>query len=264
MIYSGAPSAHLGALAATIRDKLQNNCRCLYLNSPPMVAGIRSNLSVAGVDVAHEIAKASLVLSSDTQQRAGGRFNIDKMMGLLADALKQALADGYDGLWASGDMTWEFGQDRDYTKLLEYEWRLEEFFQQNPALQGVCQYHAEMFPAEVLRQGLLTHPGVYINESLSRLNPHFRPPRSYGAEAAADAGLDEAVGALRAAPVSSTGRLIIEGWASINVIALASVRFAFAASSSLRKVVPARLSTVSQPNSLHHFCRRGASMPAVL
>ena len=106
LIYSGSPSDHLTALAGTVRDKLKCNCRCLYLNSSPMVAGIRSYLSAAGVDVAHEVAKASLVLSSDTQQRATGSFNIDRMMDLLEDALHQALNDGYDGLWASGDMSW--------------------------------------------------------------------------------------------------------------------------------------------------------------
>jgi hypothetical protein len=37
LIYEGAPSKHLPALAAIIHDKLQQNHRCLYLNSPTMV-----------------------------------------------------------------------------------------------------------------------------------------------------------------------------------------------------------------------------------
>lgn len=41
------------------------------------------------------------------------------------------------------------------------------------------------------------------------------------------------------APRSSTGRLIIDGWASISSTALAWSRSALLASSSLRKVVPA-------------------------
>src|SRR5690606_18315801 len=65
-------------------------------------------------------------------------------------------------------------------------------------------------------------------------------------------------------PRSSTGRLIIEGWASISLMALAWSRSAFCASSSLRKVVPARLRTVCQPCSLHHFSRLARSIPAVL
>jgi hypothetical protein len=64
LIYEGAPSRHLPAVAAATLDKLQQNYRCLYLNSPPMVAGMRSYLAAAGVDVAHEVGKASLVLSA--------------------------------------------------------------------------------------------------------------------------------------------------------------------------------------------------------
>jgi hypothetical protein len=49
MIYEGPPSTHLQGLAALIIAKLKANCRCLYLNSPTMVAGIRSYLGWANV-----------------------------------------------------------------------------------------------------------------------------------------------------------------------------------------------------------------------
>ena len=65
------------------------------------------------------------------------------MMHTLEDALGRALNEGYDGLWATGDMTWELGPERDFSRLLEYEWRLEEFFRKHPALGGICQYHAD-------------------------------------------------------------------------------------------------------------------------
>src|SRR5689334_11845894 len=44
LIYQGSPAGQLPAVAATIRKKLRENERCLYLNSPPMVAGLRSYL----------------------------------------------------------------------------------------------------------------------------------------------------------------------------------------------------------------------------
>lgn len=198
LIYSGAPSTHLPPLAVTIRERLATNHRCLYLNSPTMVAGMRSYLSSAGVDVVTQIAKASLALSSDTQQRATGVFNVDMMMNLLADAHDQAIADGYDGLWASGDMTWEFGPEKDLAKLLEYEWRLEEFIHKTPTMSGVCQYHADQLPLEAARQAVLAHPTMYVNETLSRLNPYFREVRMYGAAAALDPAIDTAIAVLYA------------------------------------------------------------------
>jgi hypothetical protein len=58
------------------------------------------------------------------------------------------MKEGYEGLWATGDMTWGFGPQNDFSKLLEYETRLEEFFQQRPTISGVRQYHADPFPAK--------------------------------------------------------------------------------------------------------------------
>ena len=70
-------------------------------------------------------------------------------------------------------MTWEFGSEKDLTKLLKYETRREELFQQHPAISGICQYHADTLPREALREGLLAHPTLFVNETLSRLNPHY-------------------------------------------------------------------------------------------
>lgn len=101
LIYEGAPSRHLPALATLARQKLNDNYRCLYLNSPVMVAGIRCYLAAADVDVAREVEKASLVLSSDQKHLVKGCFDVDRMMSTLEDALDRALADGFDGLWAT-------------------------------------------------------------------------------------------------------------------------------------------------------------------
>jgi hypothetical protein len=181
LIYEGSPARHLPALTALIRQKLSENHRCLYLNSPPMVAGMRSYLYAAGVDVPKEVMRGSLVLSSDRGYLKNGSFDIDRMLILLNDAVTQALKVGYEGLWATGDMSWEFGPERNFCKLLEYEWRLEELFQAQPALYGICQYHADTLPREIMRHGLITHPTICINETLSRLNAHYTARTSYTA-----------------------------------------------------------------------------------
>jgi len=55
LIYEGSPARHLPALVSVIQQKLKEDNRCLYLNSPPMVAGLRSYLFAAGVDVPKEV-----------------------------------------------------------------------------------------------------------------------------------------------------------------------------------------------------------------
>jgi DcmR-like sensory protein len=95
------------------------------------------------------------------------------MLGKLEDSLNQALNDGYKGLWVSGDMTWEFAPGKDFSKLLEYEFELEEMFSKRKELCGICQYHKDTLPQDVMRQSLLVHPGIVISETLTRINPHY-------------------------------------------------------------------------------------------
>jgi len=173
LIYEGAPSAHLANIAETLMQKLQANRRCLYLNSPPMVAGMRWHLSAAGLDLKEQIERGALILSSNQDHLVDGRFETDRMLRLLDDALQQALADGYAGLWAAGDMTWEFGSEHNLDKLLDYERQLEDYMQRNPALSGVCLYHRETLPEHVIKTALLTHPAIYVNATLTQLNPQF-------------------------------------------------------------------------------------------
>jgi len=175
LIYEGSPSQQLPALAGTIKKKLGEGHRCLYLNSRPMVAGLRSYLAAIGMDVENDVSENRLVLSSESMASADGGFDVDIMLGKLEDALDQALSDGYKGLWASGDMTWEFGAEKNFGKLMEYEYRLEELFCKRQELCGICQYHQDTLPRDVTRQALLVHRTIFINETLSRVNPNYVP-----------------------------------------------------------------------------------------
>lgn len=196
LVYKGSPAPHLPRLSALIRQKLNENHRCVYLNRPFMVAGMRAHLFAAGINVPQEEIKGSLALSSDTGYLLNGRFDIDRMLRTLEEALDQALNDGYQGLWASGDMDWEFCPEKDFSKLLDYEWQLEEFLQKRPALSGICQYHTDTLPHEVLRQGLMTHQSVFLNETLSRLNPHYVKRTSFTAQSSNTPALNNMINCL--------------------------------------------------------------------
>jgi hypothetical protein len=169
LIYDGSPEAHLPGLAALIYSKLKTNRRCLYLHNPAMVAGIKSYLFAAAVDVNQELSRGALVLSSDRSHLMDGRFDVGSMLASLANTVDQALRDGYAGLWATGDMTWEFGSDRNFDKLVEYERSLEGLFHSYPALAGICQYHQDSLPQQVIQDARSLHQYLFVNETLSKI-----------------------------------------------------------------------------------------------
>jgi hypothetical protein len=172
LIYEGSPSEKLSLLATILQQKLNKGYRCLYLNSAPMVAGMRSAISALGTDVASEIAKGRIVMISEPVSEEGS-FSIEGLLIKLEATLDEALSAGYKGLWASGDMTWEFAPENDFSKLLEYELKLEEMFKRRKELCGICQYHKDTLPRDAMRQALLVHPTIVINETLTRINPHY-------------------------------------------------------------------------------------------
>ena len=172
LVYGGFPSRQLPAVAEVMRQMLSENYRCFYLNSGPMVAGMRSYLAAAGVDVSYEFKRGSLILTSEQAHIHGSVFDADGMLETLERSVRDALAEGYAGLFATGDMTWEFGPDQDVGKLVRYEVKLEELFRKYPELSGICQYHADSLPREFVREGLVSHGTIFVNQTLSRINPY--------------------------------------------------------------------------------------------
>ena len=139
-----------------------------------MVSEFKSFLVGQGIDVEDRAARGNLLLSSAQDHLlSGGQFDVEATMQLLAGMLAGALNDGYQGLWGSGDMVWEFGPQKDFSKLVEYEVRLDNFLRQNPNIEGVCQYRADALPRDAVRKGLLVHPRVLVNESSSFPNSWY-------------------------------------------------------------------------------------------
>lgn len=59
---------------------------------------MQSRLYVGGINVKEEIMSGRLVLSSDNTHLVDGHFDVDRMKGMLEQALNQALYDGYQGV----------------------------------------------------------------------------------------------------------------------------------------------------------------------
>ena len=146
------------------------------MNSSAMVSALRSYLVSAGININRHTESGSLTISSDQSHLIGGRFEIDPMISKLKNEALRSQSEGYAGVWISGDMTWEFGNEKNLEKLLEYEYKLEQLFHEVPSLNGICQYHMDTLPPDCIADALHAHQEVCINESLNKSNPHYVQP----------------------------------------------------------------------------------------
>lgn len=175
LVYDGKPADQLAVILPLLIGGLRENRRCLYLADPQMVHMTRSALNRGGVDVDKEIRRGALLLSSDRSHLAGGAFDPEGMVAMLRQMVEQAVADGFVGLCASGDMRWELGDFENFDRLREYEALLEQAFRELP-LTGICQYHKEMVPPSAIQDALLTHQSLYVGHTLNRNNLFYLPP----------------------------------------------------------------------------------------
>lgn len=179
LIYEGSPAQQFPALASILDRKMKENYRCLYWASPSMASDFRSFLIAQGIDVERETARGTLLFTSGQDHLLDGRqFDAKSTVQMLATMLEQSLRDGYEGFWGTGDIAWEFGPNRDFSKLVEYENQLDNYFSQNANIGGVCQYCADTLPRDVVRKGLLTHPRLIVDESSSLASFWYSPVTS--------------------------------------------------------------------------------------
>jgi len=175
LIYEGHPSEQLPVVIPFLLDGLQNRWRCLYLGSPNMVDMVQGALASHGVNPHRESHLGTLVLSSDRDYLVRGIFEPEKMIDGLNDMVDRAVADGYEGLCATGDMAWELGTEENFDRLLEYEARLEEVLREKP-IRGICQYHRELVPAHAVQDAFTTHRSAYVGSVLNDDNIFYMPP----------------------------------------------------------------------------------------
>jgi signal transduction histidine kinase len=175
LVYEGHPSGQLPVTIPFLVSGRRENYRCLYLGAPETVSAVRAALALRGLDVDEEVRRGALVLSSDRSYLDRGAFDPCALVAMLSGMIDGAVTDGFAGLCATGDMSWEFGPDKNFERLLEYEVLIERLIQEKP-FTGICQYRRDSVPPGALRDALLAHRSVYFDEDLHRDNVFYVPP----------------------------------------------------------------------------------------
>lgn len=158
-----------------VAEGLGRNERCLYVaDAQTDLDQFRAALSRGGVDVAAEERRGALELrTTDSAHLVEGRFDCERMLGMLNDAVEASLDAGFGGLRTCGDMSWLLRGAPGSDQVVEYEAMLSQFFANVRAL-GMCQYDRSRLPAATIDMALATHPSV-VAHGRHRANARYRP-----------------------------------------------------------------------------------------
>jgi hypothetical protein len=165
----------LAVAAEYLADGLRAGERAFYVaGSEAALTRFRAALNKEGINVPNMVKRGALVEATQAEAHlAGGRFDSERMLRLLNEAIETALKDGFNGLRTCGDMSWLLKDPQGAERVVEYESLLNGFFA-GVLGAGMCQYDLRRLPPELIGHGLATHTSVVVDRH-HKTNRFYRP-----------------------------------------------------------------------------------------
>jgi hypothetical protein len=148
-----------------------------YFADTRSVDETRARLTALGVPVPAVEDRQLIVGPAVDMYCPDGTFVPDRMLGNFPIVYNAGREAGFDGVRATGEMTWARRGIPGSERLIEYESRINTIVREYP-LTVVCQYDARQFDGATLFEVLIVHPVMIVRGRISR-NPYYLPPEEF-------------------------------------------------------------------------------------
>lgn len=147
----------LDAVASFLIEGLTQGKRCLFVGSSEELAELGEPLEQAGICVSRALSRRRLLFSTrEETYLKDGAFDPDVVLDRFEGHVRDAVADGFTGLYATGELV-HIPADEDWRRIVRYEAQINETFARLP-LVALCRYPRAIVPADRVRDVLRTHP----------------------------------------------------------------------------------------------------------
>ncbi len=158
-----------------IRTGLEQSDRCVCIADENSAKDVLNAIDVSGVDTAKAMVSGALmILTKQESYLKDGAFDPDRMIRFFEDSTEKALTDGFRALRVTGEMTLALSGGFVMDRLIEYEAKLNSFFEKNACL-ALCLYNRKRFPAPVIKDVIRSHRSVIFGGRIFP-NPFYIPP----------------------------------------------------------------------------------------
>jgi hypothetical protein len=170
--YNGGGSALDDIVVDYLSKGLQagNKCACF---------SFADTASSAQVRISPDLMSREDILQFYTENQAQDGFSVEGGLRTLEGIIKEALSDGYDRIWAVGDMNF-VARDvppRSMKTWFTYEAEVNELASRYPQF-IMCLYDLDQWAGELIMSVLKTHPRIFVN-GLVLDNPYYVPLRQF-------------------------------------------------------------------------------------
>jgi hypothetical protein len=164
----------LSTAATYLADGLRRGERALYVGvDRAALQRFRVALRHEHLDPAPLAARRALIeLTHPEAHLIDGRFDCERMLTMLNEAVERALNDGFSGFRACGDMSWLLADAPGSEQVREYEALLNQFFSSVRA-SGMCQYNRSLLAVHHLDMALASHSTAIVGGH-QKFNPFYQ------------------------------------------------------------------------------------------
>lgn len=158
-----------------LRAGLDAGDKCVYVASENTHREVLDALEAGGIDVETARAAGDLAVYDSHEVFPEGRdVGAADLLDILQAAVEDALADGYDRVRSTGEMSWLRDHDLDAAAAAAFEDRLNDIAPDYP-WDILCQYHRDRFSPSFLDEVLRTHPQI-LRADTEYCNEYYRGP----------------------------------------------------------------------------------------
>lgn len=128
-----------------IKAGLTQGKKCIYVLSDRSKQTVVEALQQSGIPVDKYLESNQLEFYTvDDIYLSDGSFSPDQVVQTLKELEEEALENGYDGVFVTGELAWFFKRNIPISRLLDYETRLNYYLSKSNTV-ALCQYNKKQF-----------------------------------------------------------------------------------------------------------------------
>jgi hypothetical protein len=162
------------AVLSFIHEGLAHGRRCLFVGTRAEYERVGLQLEAEGICSLRAESRGALIFSTPEEEYlVNGIFDPNAVLARADRYVREALADGFTGLCATGELM-NVPSDEVWREIVWYEAQINENFARLP-FTGLCRYPRTVVPANRVRDVLRTHPVAVVRGETCD-NPFYERP----------------------------------------------------------------------------------------
>jgi two-component system, chemotaxis family, sensor kinase Cph1 len=167
------PTDRLRILANYYKTGLDRGELCIFITDQ-VPRDLIKKLKRYGLDAAQAVADGDLrIFPVKPTYLEDGTFKAPRMLDNLKNFVKQALAQGYNGVRGGGDMAWLAGRPPGWQDITRYEAKINLFIRGH-RFTGICLFPRDLLDSDFTQKIIQTHQGM-VRSGRYHDNPYYEP-----------------------------------------------------------------------------------------